>query len=308
LGNSTWSDRDWTDYATSTRTVSAKTPADLFKATATTSTLNPLNIKLRESRDSAFNPESTPIIVALDETGSMGQIAVEIAKSGLGILFTEILDRKPVSDPHLMFMGVGDVHSDRSPLQVSQFEADAKIIEQLEQLHIEQNGGGNSSESYHFPWYFAATHTSIDSFEKRGKKGYLFTFGDELPPPPLTAAQIKQVCGDDVQGSLTTEELLVMASKMYHVFHIIIAEGNYARSNLKNVQERWRDLMGQHALTCTDYTKLSEIIVSTIQVIEGEEAASVTKTWTGATIGVVNTAIKDLVPHKQTSNGVVKCA
>ena len=32
--------------------------------------------------------------------------------------------------------------------------------------------------------------TSIDCFEKRGKKGYLFTIGDEQLPPTLTKAQI----------------------------------------------------------------------------------------------------------------------
>lgn len=61
------------------------------------------------------------------------------------------------------------------------FEADIRIARQLEKLWLEKGGGGNCCESYTLPWYFAALHTAIDWFEKRGQKGYLFTVGDELP-------------------------------------------------------------------------------------------------------------------------------
>lgn len=98
--------------------------------------LNPKGVKIRESRDSEDNPRSTPVIIALDVTGSMGMIADVIARTGLGTLFEAILDRKPISDPHLMFMGVGDANCDSAPLQVSQFEADKRIIEQLTQIYL----------------------------------------------------------------------------------------------------------------------------------------------------------------------------
>ncbi len=300
MGSGTWSDSDWKSYSSTVS--SAKSTADVFSATAIVKGLDPLHIKLRESRDSAFNPQSTPIIAALDVTGSMGKVAVEIAKNGLGVLFTEILDRKPVSDPHLMFMGVGDVNFDRSPLQVSQFEADAKIIDQLTELFIEHGGGGNSSESYQFPWYFAAMHTSIDSFEKRGKKGYLFTMGDEETPPPLTPAQIERFTGDIVQTSLSAAECLAMAEKMYHVFHLIVEH----RPLSAGLKAGWKDLMGQRAMILSDYTKLSEVIVSTIQVIEGEDAAKVASSWKGDTAKVVTTAIRDLVPVTKGSNAGVR--
>jgi hypothetical protein len=74
----------------------------------------------------------------------MGIISDNIAKEGMPTLFKEIYDRKPITDPHIMFMGIGDVEAgDRSPLQVSQFEADIRLAEQLEKLHVEHGGGGN---------------------------------------------------------------------------------------------------------------------------------------------------------------------
>jgi hypothetical protein len=232
--------------------------------------LDPLGMKIRESRDSPDNPQSTAIIVALDVTGSMGMLADTIARQGLGVLFNRLYDERPIADPHVMFMGVGDAHSDQAPLQVSQFEADNRIVEQLTQLWLEHGGGGNNSESYHLPWYFAAQHTSIDCFEKRGKKGYLFTVGDEQTPGKLLASQIRQFVGDRVERDLTPAELLAMARESYHVFHIIIEEGSYARSQLPQVRKAWRDLMGENALSLKDHTKLAEGIVS---IIEMNEAA-----------------------------------
>ena len=71
-----------------------------------------------------------------DVTGSMGMIADALARKGLGTMVEEILARKPVSDPHIMCMGIGDVLYDRAPLQVTQFEADIRIAEQLEKLWL----------------------------------------------------------------------------------------------------------------------------------------------------------------------------
>jgi hypothetical protein len=272
--------------------------------------LNPKGVMVRESRDSADNPNSTAMIVGLDVTGSMGMIAESLAKEGLGILFQETLDRKPITDPHMMFMAIGDAYYDQAPLQVSQFEADNRIIDQLTGIYLEGHGGGNSFESYDLPWYFASQHTSIDCFEKRGKKGYLFTVGDEEFPRGLRRDQIKEICGDTVQSDYTSEELYDMASKMYHVFHVIVEEGNHCRHYKDKVVDSWRKVLGQRALLLSDYTKLSEVIVSAMQVIEGESAATVAKSWSGSTSLVVARAIDGLTaaanPLVATSTGAVR--
>jgi hypothetical protein len=278
-----------------------------FKSTSLTDELNPKGVLVRESRDSHVNPESNAIIVGVDVTGSMGMIAEYFIKTGLGILFEEILTRKPVTDPHLMVMAIGDVHSDRSPLQVSQFEADIKITEWLEKVHVEHGGGANNSESYHLPLYFAANHTSIDCFEKRGKKGYLFTIGDEFTPPALTKEQITRFIGDTPQTNFTYNELFEAASKTYNVYHIIIAEGACARRQLDDVTREWTALIGQHAIVLSDYKKLSELIVSIIEINEGADKAVVVGSWSGDTSLVVQDATKGLSAKSASPDvGVVK--
>jgi hypothetical protein len=280
-------------YRSFTRSTVGKSTDEIYTSRAIDKDLNPLGVKVRESRDSVDNPQSTPLIVGIDVTGSMGMIADTLARKGLGTLFTGVLDRKPISDPHVMFMAIGDANCDQAPLQVSQFEADNRIVEQLTKIWIEHGGGGNNFESYNLPWYFAAFHTVHDSMEKRGKRGYLFTVGDEEAPHPLTKAQLKRFIGDDVEAELSTRDLLEMAQRAYDVYHVIIQEGSHARSYPARVMDSWTDLLGQHVIPLADHTKLSEVIVSAIEVAEGADAATSAKGW-GSGAAVIHDAIKSL--------------
>lgn len=280
-------------YRSFSSTTVGKSTDEIYSARGMHEKLNPLGVRLRESRDSVDNPQATPIIVGLDVTGSMGIIADVIAREGLGTLFTGILDRKPVPNPHVMFMGIGDANCDRAPLQVSQFEADNRVVEQLTQLYLEHGGGGNHFESYNLPWYFAAFHTEHDSIVKRGKRGYLFTVGDEEVPAPLTKSQIKTFIGDDIEADLSTRDLLELAQRKYDVFHIVIEEGSHARHYLDRVLSGWNDLLGQRVIRLADHRKLAETIVSAIEVAEGRDAETSAKAW-GAGGHVVLDAVKNL--------------
>lgn len=286
MGAGRW---DSAKYASFSASTVGRSTEEVYSSREMKSDLDPKNAKLRESRDSAENPNSTAIIVALDVTGSMHVLADTIARKGLGVLFQKILDEKPVSDPHLMFMGVGDVIYDRAPLQVSQFEADARIIEQLTQIWIEHGGGGNNFESYNLPWYFGAVHTSIDCYEKRGRKGYLFTVGDEEAPRDLTQEQLIKVFGDQVVRGLTNKELLEQVGKMYHVFHVIIEEGNYARGHGDAVRQSWAHTLGQNVIHLSDHTKLAEVVVAAIAATEGVTS--------GPTDPIVIAATRHLLSH-----------
>lgn len=279
--------------AFSASTVGKKTE-EIYTSRSIHKDLDPRGIKQRESRDSVDNPNSTPLIVGLDVTGSMGMLADVIAREGLGTLFEAILDRKPISNPHVMFMGIGDANYDKAPLQVSQFEADKRIIEQLTQLYIEHGGGGNGFESYNFPWYFAAFHTVHDSLVKRGKRGYLFTVGDEEAPGDLSRDQIKRFTGADLESELTSRQMLEMAQRSYDVYHIVIEEGNHARLHLGRVVDSWRALLGERVICLADHRNLAETIVSAIEVAEGRDASTSAGAWGGAKAAVVLDAVKHL--------------
>lgn len=291
MGGGTFDTRAYASFSAST--VGKKTE-EIYTSRGMKKELNPKGVKIRESRDSNDNPNSTPIIVALDVTGSMGMIADTIARQGLGTLFTGIIDRKPVSDPHVMFMAVGDAAAgDSAPLQVSQFEADNRIVEQLTDIYLEHGGGGNGWESYELPWYFAAFHTEHDSMAKRGKRGYLFTVGDEPIGPGLSKGDLDRVLGNGAEKGMPTRDCLEAAQRLYDCYHVVIKEGNHARSNLKSVTDAWHPLLGQHVILLDDHTKLAETIVTAIEVAEGRDAAVSAHGW-GASAHVVLEATKHL--------------
>lgn len=308
MGSGRFDPSDWGSYSTSRGYDKADTKTeDIFSSSSMSAELDPKGLAFRESRDSADNPQSTPIIVGIDVTGSMGMIADVLARKGVPTLCENIYTKKPVSDPQILCAGIGDAECDRSPLQVTQFESDIRISQQLEKIWLEKGGGGNHYEGYALMWWFAAMHTKTDSFEKRGKKGYLFTIGDEYPTPHLRKQDLHRVFGDTLQGSdISMQELLTMASRQWEIFHIVVAEGSCCRHfGVEDVHAKWSDVVGQRAVILRDHTKLAEVMVSVIQANEGHSHEDITKAWDGTTSLVVQEAIKSLSPTSAKSGGVV---
>lgn len=80
---------------------------------------------VRESRDSSEHPETTPIIIALDVTGSMRRTPHEMIKDNFPKLMDALM-QLGIKDPQLLFMAVGDHEYDNYPIQVGQFESDTE--------------------------------------------------------------------------------------------------------------------------------------------------------------------------------------
>lgn len=276
-------------YATATMTKSATD----YASSSMKKEFDPKMIKVRESVASVANPHPTPLIVGLDVTGSMGRV-VEACRRGLGTLFEETIKRRPVSDPHVLAMAIGDMSCDRFPVQATQFEADPVTIgKQIEGLTLECGGGANNHESYLGPWYFGLMRTSCDAF-KEGRRGYIFTVGDEEPQMKLTADEIERWFGDQPRRDYTASELLAAVERDWHVFHLMIEEGDYMSRHRDRTMRSWSEVLGQRALLLSDHTKMAEVIISTIEVTEGRAAEDVAASWTGGTDLVVRKAIAGL--------------
>lgn len=303
MGGGRWTDSDWSAY--SKAHISGKTTREVFTSTSMKTDYDPAKITVRESRDSDDNPNATPIIIGSDVTGSMGMIAHNLMQTGLNKLATEIYDRKPVTDPHILVAAIGDAEVDRSPLQVTQFEADIRLADQVRDLWIEGGGGGNAGESYSGVHAFAALKTSHDAAAKRGRKGYLFTIGDEPNLDGMTRDQIKKVLGVDAQADLSAKDCLAMAERNYEVFHVVLTNEGACLYARDRVLSNWRKFMRRdRIIELQDVSMLAEVIVSTIQVNEGALADDVAKSWDGSTAVVVANALKAMPARAGATGGV----
>ncbi len=222
----------------------------------------PKGIDKREFRDSPTHPETVPICLFLDETGSMGHIPHQLVKDGLPTLMGD-LTQNGVKDAALLIGFLGDHQSDRYPLQVGQAESgDAETDMWLTRGYIEGNGGANAGESYLLAWYFAANHTVTDAFEKRGKRGFIFTIGDEKSLTSFPQSAQKEIMGDTARGQATTDkELLAEAQKTYNVYHLHILHSGGAESSLPY----WKDLLGQNCIGLTDYRDVAKTIAQIVR-------------------------------------------
>ena len=237
---------------------------DNFKSKAVTREMTTVGLDFRESRDSEEHPASVAIIVALDVTGSMGSVPDHLVKHGLPTMMDEII-KNGLADPQVLFMGIGDHECDRSPLQVGQFESSDELLDKwLMDTYLEGGGGGNRGESYMLAWYFAANHTKIDCLEKRGEKGFLFTIGDEpvLDSVPGTALEVIMGKGSQYGKLYTSAELLKAARESYHVYHIHISETH--SGNRKDVQDEWKQIMGDNCIVVQSSDHVSGIISSIV--------------------------------------------
>lgn len=185
-----------------------------------------INTGVRESRDSNEHPETTPIIIALDATGSMRRTPHEMIKDNFPKLMDALM-QLGVKDPQLLFMAVGDHEYDRYPIQVGQFESDTeKIVNSLEEFVLEGGGGGNSGESY------------------------LFTIGDEPNLHGISGRALEDFLGyQHPANPISEEEAVKKAQEQYNVYHIHVTNGSYGT----RIAPGWKNLLGQNVLTCDSH-------------------------------------------------------
>jgi hypothetical protein len=224
-------------------------------------------IKVREARDSANHPNSLPIMVMLDETGSMARVP-KIVQSKLPRLMEILLDKGYCRDPQILVGAIGDAHSDKVPLQAGQFESGIEIDEQISHLYLEANGGGGEpQESYQLALYLAARCTATDAWDKRGKKGFLFVIGDEKPYGGSSPEEIKRVFDHDVQETVMTRDLVREAKERWHIFYLMPDGTSHYKQSY--ITDAWASLIGaENLIMLNDPNLVCETIGATVGMIE----------------------------------------
>lgn len=275
MGYGTWTKASYSSYATERGlevdsltgiVTTAFSNQDYFKAKTVDPILDPKHA-IRECCDSAEHPNTRPVILALDVTGSMGQSAVEVAKK-LNVIMTDLY--KKVTDVQFMVMGIGDLAYDYAPIQASQFESDIRIAEQLDKVYFEFGGGGNYYESYTVAWYFGARHTKLDCWN-RGKKGIIITMGDEMLNPYLPKAGLNRVTGDTVQSDVETKALFEEVSEKYDVYHLNVVHRKYGIS-ADHIEKSFMEYLDDKHYRNVNLDNIADAIVEII--VENDSTSS----------------------------------
>lgn len=219
--------------------------------------LDPKNV-LRECVDSEEHPNTIPVILALDVTGSMGDAAVEVAKD-INVVMTRLF--KEVKDIEFMIMGIGDLACDSAPIQISQFESDIRIAEQMDQVYFEYGGGGNAYESYTAAWYMGSRHTKLDCLAKRCERGIIITLGDEQLNPYLPKEALAKVTGDNLQADIETKDLYEEASEKFDIYHIDVDHRRYRDDG---IDPSWKKYLDDNHYKSVKLNAVTDTIVEMI--------------------------------------------
>ncbi|MBR3468510.1 MAG: hypothetical protein IKH28_02210 [Lachnospiraceae bacterium] len=287
MGRGSYTASDWSKLKNSRNIGNAANEKEIFRSRQCDPRFDPKFIQMREARDSEDHPESLPIIIGLDVTGSMGYLAEKVAKEALNETMMKLYSTNAVKDPALMFAAYGD-YMDRNPLQVTQFESDIRIAEQLLDLWLED--GGNGDVVPNLLWYFAAKHTALDNYEKRGKKGFIFTIGDDAECRTHMneiGQTYERVLGEKV--TIGVEEILKQTTQKFEVFHLFLdSAGRKAKSIVK--------LLPGHTMVIapSEIDAIPEILISTMQMVGGTSLADAVAQWPEVRRPVVEKALKDL--------------
>lgn len=293
MGGGSWD----TGSYTSSKATRAATGVPDFAYTATASSvhanLDPKRINAKpfgklEARDSDEHPNSHPVLVSFDVTGSNKERAID-AQKRLPNLMT--LLAKYVSDPQVAIAANDDFDYTSGPIQISDFESDIRMDEHIRNIWLTGQGGGNDGESYDLMLYAAARKTVLDSVEKRGKKGYFFLYADEPIFEAVKAHQVKAIFGDTIEKNIPIAEIIEEARRNFNIF-VIWPEGGF-----DHARTQYKTLFGEDSVLTLQHPNLiCEMIASTVGLYEDKVTPDTAVTDLVA-VGVSDHEARSLVKH-----------
>lgn len=200
----------------------------------------------------------SPIVVAIDGTGSMGNDAY-IIYDKMPMFYGQILMQGYLEDPSISFAVVGDAYSDMSPIQVCDFEQGTKLDEWLEKLWIEHNGGGQSRESYDLMAYYYANHCKL----KNPDLPFFFFIGDEGYYPKTEGEFIANHIGDKTNGV----DAKTSFKKLNEMFNLFLIHKKYGADDDKIV-DQWANVVNrERILVLEDSKAIVDVMLGAIALV-----------------------------------------
>jgi hypothetical protein len=193
---------------------------------------------------SSIKTDSTsPLIIVIDETGSMGDWPATIF-SKLPYLENEGKEYLG-EDFEISFMAIGDAYCNETyPLQVRPFAKGLELKDRLKELVIEGGGGGQTTETYELAALYANEKVEIP----KAVKPIIIFIGDEQPYDTIDPDHAKNLMGISLEKSLTTKAVFEKLKDKYSVYLIrksyADSGDNSLSSDDKRITASWAKFIG----------------------------------------------------------------
>jgi hypothetical protein len=222
--------------------------------------LNPKNY----STSNLISKGRTPIVFAVDVTGSMGDW-VKIIYDKFPMFYGQLNLHEYAYDPTVSFCAVGDAECSKVPLQISNFSSGLDIDSNITKLFLEGGGGGNLRESYELPAYFYLEKCNLVNNEFP----FLFITGDEAFFNEVTAKNVQKVFGGEkIKQNLNSRDVFKALKDKFNIFHL---RKKFEDENKeKGMYKQWADTLGTERVLQVNCPKACiDVILGAIAITTG---------------------------------------
>lgn len=198
--------------------------------------------KKRAAHDSAVHPNTTPVAIAMDLTGSLGDNPRHFLVQAATLMAT-LQGENVVPDVTVCPVGFGDHFDSQAQFtpQVGQFEAGVSLDEWVRKMIMHEGGGGSGEESSEMVLWYFANRVDLHSVKRRRERGYLFLITDERCYEKAYKHLIKEVFGVNVPNDVPIEDVIAQVRKNFVVIVLIPRSTQHGRD--PEYINFWRNLL-----------------------------------------------------------------
>lgn len=218
---------------------------DAVKNDKTAGDLVPENLK---------TDSEAPVVIACDVTGSMGEWPATIFSK---LPYLDLEGKEYLGQTmEISFAAIGDVFSDKFPLQVQKFCAGKDMETSLQKLVIEGGGGGQTNESYDL----GALYYSRNCEMPKAIQPIFIFIGDEGIYETIES-NAESWAHTKVEKSLKAKEVFEELKRKFSVYVVRKPYGGDTDPSNRRIQNQWEEMLGsEHVVILPEAGRVVDVI------------------------------------------------
>ncbi len=282
------------------------TPGPWSDSSSSSSSYNYSNFKDATSvydnkrKDDAIAPKKSTSLSALAppfiETKSESPVPIIIDCTGsMGVWTSKIFGKLPFLDRgsefylgptvEFAFTACGDANSDKQPVQIQKFGRGLELADNLKNLYIEGNGGGQMHETYELHALYMARNCKIPN----ATTPICIFIADEAPYTSVNRDQAAEYAKVDLPRNLPTSDVFRELKEKFSVY-VILKRYDGSEREIRAIYDAWESLVGaDHIAHLDDPNRVVDVIFGIfaketgkikdfVKEIEGRQTSAQVKT------------------------------